>query len=82
VSLGVRGEERLNTTGIEEVCAEPYAQYTSNVEKTVFITENTTESRTSINKMSHNVVEKRNPYEFKNRYRRPEPTPASLLYLP
>jgi hypothetical protein len=62
VSLGVRGEKRLNTTGIEEVCAEPYAQYTSKVEKTVFTTENTTESRNSINKMSHNVVEKRNPY--------------------
>jgi hypothetical protein len=61
VSLGVRGEKRLNTTGIEEVYAEPYAQYTSNVEKTVFTTENTTESRNSI-KMSHNVAEKRNPY--------------------
>jgi hypothetical protein len=82
VSLGVRGEKRLNTTGIEEVWAEPYTQYTSNVEKTVFITENTTESRSSINNMFHNVVEKRNPYEFKKRYRRPEPTPASLLYPP
>jgi hypothetical protein len=82
VSLGIRGEKRLNTTGIEEVCAEPCAQYTSNVEKTVFITENTTESRSSVNNMFHNVVEKRKPYEFKNRYRRPEPTPASLLYPP
>jgi hypothetical protein len=62
VSLGVQEEKRLNTTGIEEVCAEPYAQYTPNVEKTVFITENTTESRSSINNMFHNVVERRNPY--------------------
>jgi hypothetical protein len=67
VSLGVRGEKKLNTTGMEEVCAEQCAQYTSNVEKTVSITENTTESRSSINNMFHNVVEKRNPYEFKNR---------------
>jgi hypothetical protein len=27
----------------------------------------------------HNVVEKRNPYKFKNRRRRPEPTLASLV---
>jgi hypothetical protein len=28
----------------EKVCAEPYAQYNSNVERTVCTTENTTES--------------------------------------
>jgi hypothetical protein len=30
----------------------------------------------------HNVVEKRNPYQSKNRFRRPEPTPVSLLCPP
>jgi len=30
----------------------------------------------------HNVVEKRNPYQSKNRRRRPEPTPALLLCPP
>jgi len=54
----------------------------SNVEKTVFATANTTESRSSMTNTFHNVVEKRNPYEFKNRRRRPEPTPASLLCPP
>jgi len=37
------------------------------------------ESHSSITNTFHNVVEKRNPYQFKNRRRRPEPTPASPL---
>jgi hypothetical protein len=64
------------------VCVEPYAQYTSKIEKAVCITENTTESRISIKNTFHNVVEKRNPYQSKNRRRRPESTPASLLFPP
>jgi hypothetical protein len=63
----------------EKVCAEPYVQYTSNIEMTVCTTENTIESRSSIKNTFHNVVEKRNPYQSKNRRRRPEPTLASLL---
>jgi len=38
-----------------------------------------TESRSSITNMFQNVVEKRNPCQSKNRRRRPEPTPTSLL---
>jgi len=30
----------------------------------------------------HKVLQKRNPYQYKNRRRSPEPTPASLLYPP
>jgi len=41
-----------------------------------------TESRSSIKNTFHNVVEKRNPYQSKNRRRRPEPTPASLFCPP
>jgi len=40
------------------------------------------ESRSSITNTFHNVVEKRNPYQSKNRCRRPEQTPASLLWPP
>jgi hypothetical protein len=54
----------------ERVCAEPYAQYTSNVEKTVFAIENRTESRSSIRNTFHDDVEKQNPYKSKNRRRR------------
>jgi uncharacterized protein YraI len=39
-------------------------------------------STTKITNTFHNVVEKRNPYQSKNRRQRPEPTPASLLYPP
>jgi len=48
----------------------------------ICITEDTTESRSSIMNTFYNVVEKRNSYQFKNRRRRPEPTPASLLCPP
>jgi hypothetical protein len=64
------------------VCAEPYAQYSSKVQKTVCITENTAESRSSITNTFHILVEKRNAYQSKNRRRRPVPTTASLLYPP
>jgi hypothetical protein len=64
---------------LEKVCAQPYAQYTTNVEKIVFDTENKTESRSSITNKFQNIVEKPNPYQSENRRRRPEPTPASLL---
>jgi hypothetical protein len=64
---------------LEKVWAQPYAQYTTNVQKTVFDTENETESRSSLTKTFQNIVEKQNPYQSKNRRRRPEPTPASLL---
>jgi len=37
------------------------------------------ESHSSITNTSHNAVEKRNPYQSKNRRRRPEPTLGSLL---
>jgi hypothetical protein len=37
------------------------------------------ESRSSITNTFHNVVENRNPYQYTNRRRRPEPTPASLF---
>jgi len=40
------------------------------------------ESRSSITKTFHNVVAKQNPYQFKNRRRRPEPTLAPLLCPP
>jgi len=40
------------------------------------------ESRSSITNTFHNVVEKRNPYQFKYPRRHPEPTPASLLCPP
>jgi hypothetical protein len=61
------------------VCAKPYAQYKSNVQKTIYTIENTTKSRSYITNTFHNVVEKRNPYQSKNQLRRPDPTPASLL---
>jgi hypothetical protein len=49
---------------------EPYAQYRSNIEKAVFATENTTESRSSITNTFLDDVEKLNPYKYKNRRRR------------
>jgi hypothetical protein len=54
-------------------------QYTSNFERTICPTENTTESRSSIMNTSQNVVGKRNTYQSNNRSRLPEPTPASLV---
>jgi hypothetical protein len=45
--------------------------------RTVSTAESTTESRSAISHTFYNVVEKRNPYESKNR--RSEPTLASLL---
>jgi hypothetical protein len=36
----------------------------------------------SITENFHDVVENRKRYESKNRRGRPEPTPASLLWLP
>jgi len=53
-----------------------YAQYTSNVERTVCATENKTEGRIAVSNTVHNDMWKRNPYQ--SRSRRPEPTPASL----
>jgi len=57
----------------------PSAQYTSNYERKVCSGKNTTESRSVISSAFHNVVDKRNPYRFKNWCLRPVPTPASLL---
>jgi len=64
-----------NTTSdkVEKVCAEPYGQYTSEFERTVSTTENTTESRSAISNTFHNDMEKRNPYQSKSRRRRPKP---------
>jgi len=59
---------------MREVCAEPNAQYKSNVDRTVC----TTKTRGSISLTFYNVVEKRNPYQSKYLRRRPVPTPASL----
>jgi hypothetical protein len=42
--------------------------------------ESKTESRSAISHTLQNVVEKGNPYQYKNRRRRPEPTLASLLF--
>jgi hypothetical protein len=47
--------------------------------RTLSTAESTTESRSAISHTLHNVVEKRNPYQSKNRRRRPEPTVASFL---
>jgi hypothetical protein len=58
------------------VCAEPHAQDTSNVERTVCTTENTTESRSAISNTFYNDMEKRNPYQSKSP--RPKPTLASV----
>jgi hypothetical protein len=44
--------------------------------------ENTTESCSSITNTFHNIVEKRNPHQSKNRRQHPEPTPASLFCPP
>jgi hypothetical protein len=48
------------------------------VRRTVCTAESKTESRSAISHTLHNIVEKRNPYQSKNRRRRPEPTPASV----
>jgi len=63
------------------VCAEPYAQYRSNVQRTVYTTENTTKSRSSITNTFQNFVEKRNTCQCNNRRRCHKPTMASLLFL-
>jgi len=52
--------------------------FTSNVERIVCTTENTTESHSAISNTFHNDMEKQNPYQSKSRRRRPEPTPASF----
>jgi hypothetical protein len=54
-------------------------QCKSNAERYVCTTENTTESGSPFTNTFQNVVEKRNPYQSKNRRRRPKPTLASLL---
>jgi hypothetical protein len=59
---------------------EPYAQYKSKVQRTVCTNENATELSSSLKNTFQNVAEMRNPYKYKNRRRRPEPTLASLLY--
>jgi hypothetical protein len=64
---------------LKKLCAQPCAQYTTNIEKTVFDTENEKESRSSFTNTFQNIVEKPNPSKSKNRCLRPEPTPASLL---
>jgi hypothetical protein len=48
------------------------------LERTVSDIEYTTGSGSAISNTFLNVVEKRNPYQSKNRRRRPEPTPASV----
>jgi hypothetical protein len=50
------------------------------ISRTVFTAESTTESRSAISHTFHNVVEKRNPCQSKNRRRRFEPTVASLFF--
>jgi len=55
---------------MREVCAEPYAQYTSKIERTVCTIENTTESRSAILNTFHNVTEKPNPHQSKSWHRR------------
>jgi len=55
---------------MREVCAEAYAQYTSNVQRTFCTIENTTESHSAISYTFHNVVEKRNPHQSEDRCRR------------
>jgi hypothetical protein len=44
-----------------EVRIEPYAQYTSNIQRTVCTTEITTESHSAISNTFYNDVEKKNP---------------------
>jgi hypothetical protein len=55
-----------------------YAQYTSNVQIPICITENTKESQSAISNTFQNDMEMQNPYQSKSRHRRPEPLPASL----
>jgi hypothetical protein len=47
--------------------------------RTVCTAESTTEYRSAISHTLYNVQRKRNPYQSKNRRRRPGPTLASLL---
>jgi len=63
---------------MREVCAEPYAQCTPNVEWTVCTTENTMESRNAISNAFHNDMENQNPCLSKSRCLRPKQTPASF----
>jgi len=66
---------------MRKLCAMPYVQYTSNVDKTVCPTVNTTQLRSAVLNMFHNDMEKRNPYQSKSRRRLPEPTPVSVSSL-
>jgi hypothetical protein len=54
-------------------------QYTYNVERTVCTAENIKQSPSATSNTFHNIVVKQNTYGSKNRRRRPEPTPSSLL---
>jgi hypothetical protein len=63
---------------MREVCEEPSAQYTSNVERTVCATENTTESYSDVLNTFHNVMGKRHPYQSNIQRPRHEPTPSSV----
>jgi hypothetical protein len=49
------------------------------IPRTVCTSESATESRSAISHTLHDVLEKRNPYQSKNRRRRPKQTLASLL---
>jgi hypothetical protein len=54
------------------------AQYRLNFQRTACTTENTTKSQSAVSNTFHNDMDKKNPYQFKSRRRRPEPTPASF----
>jgi hypothetical protein len=49
------------------------------IRRTVCTAESTAESRSDISHTFRNTVEKRNPYQSKNRSRRPEPKLAPLV---
>jgi len=55
---------------MREVCAEPYVQYTSNVQRTVCATEETTESRIAVSNTFQRDMGKRSTYQPKSRRRR------------
>jgi hypothetical protein len=48
------------------------------IRRSVCTAESTTESRNAFSNTFHNDMERRNPYQSKNRRRLPEPTPASF----
>jgi hypothetical protein len=52
------------------------------IRRTVCTAESTAESRSAISQTLHNDKEKRNSCQSKNRRRRPETTPASVLCAP